>query len=78
MEIMAVVTGAWNAFATKITAFLPMLIGALVVFIAGWIFARLIRLAIAKLLKHVRFDDVTKKAGVQEFLAKDNILKKEV
>ena len=35
MELTTVVTGAWNAFATKITAFLPALIGAIVIFVIG-------------------------------------------
>ncbi|MCF8062483.1 MAG: hypothetical protein K9M82_08210, partial [Deltaproteobacteria bacterium] len=51
MEITTVVTGAWNAFATKITAFLPELIGALIVFVAGWIGAKLVKMTVIKLLK---------------------------
>ena len=35
MEITAVVKGAWEAFATKITVFLPKLIGAMIIFLAG-------------------------------------------
>ena len=75
MELTTVVTGAWNAFATKITAFLPALIGAIVIFVAGWIIARLVRLAVVKLLKLVRFDKATEKTGVQEFLKKGEIVK---
>ena len=75
MELTTVVTGAWNAFAIKITAFLPALIGAIVIFVAGWIIARLVRLAVVKLLKLVRFDKATEKTGVQEFLKKGEIVK---
>ena len=75
MEITTVVTGAWNAFATKITAFLPELIGAIIIFVAGWIVARLIRLAVERLLKLVRFDKATEKTGVQEFLKKGDVEK---
>ena len=75
MEITTVVTGAWNAFATKITAFLPELIGAIIIFVAGWIIARLVKLAVEKLLKLVRFDTATEKTGVQEFLKKGDITK---
>ena len=35
MELTTVVTGAWNTFATKIMAFLPMLIGAIIIFVVG-------------------------------------------
>ena len=75
MEVTTVVTGAWNAFATKITAFLPELIGAIIIFIVGWIVARLIKLGVVKLLMLVRFEKATEKTGVNEFLQKGNIAK---
>jgi hypothetical protein len=75
MEVTTVVTGAWNAFATKITAFLPELIGAIIIFVAGWIIARLVKLAVEKLLKLVRFDIATEKTGVRAFLKKGEIVK---
>ncbi|MGM0428507.1 MAG: mechanosensitive ion channel family protein [Thermodesulfobacteriota bacterium] len=75
MEIMATVTGAWNAFATKITAFLPLLIGAIIIFIIGWIIARLIRAGVVRLLRLIRFDSAGEKAGLNEFLSKGNITK---
>ena len=73
MEVTTVVSGAWNAFATKITAFLPELIGAIIIFILGWIVARLFKLAVVKLLILVRFDKATDKTGVKGFLNKGNI-----
>ncbi len=75
MEITTVVTGAWNAFATKITAFLPELLGAVIVFVAGWLAARLVRMTVVKVLKVVRFDSATQKTGVQEFLDKGGVAK---
>jgi hypothetical protein len=75
MEITTVVTGAWSAFGTKITAFLPALIGAIIIFVVGWIIARLAKLAVERLLKLIRFDRATEKAGVQEFLKKGDIVK---
>ena len=75
MEITTVVTGAWNAFATKITAFLPALIGAIIIFVIGWIIARLVKVAVERLLKLIRFDKATEKTGVQGFLKKGDIVK---
>ncbi|MFZ0448030.1 MAG: hypothetical protein WAL98_02205 [Desulfatiglandaceae bacterium] len=75
MQITTVIRGAWDAFATKITAFLPQLIGAIIIFILGLIFARLIKYAAVKLLKLVRFDSATGKTGVNEFLKKGSIVK---
>jgi hypothetical protein len=75
MEITTVVTDAWNAFAVKITAFLPALIGAIIIFVVGWIIARLVKFGVERLLKLVRLDKATEKAGVQEFLKKGAIVK---
>jgi len=76
MEVTTVVTGAWNAFATKITAFLPALIGAIIIFVIGWIIARLVKLGVERLLKLIRFDKATEKTGIQGFLKKGDIVKR--
>ena len=75
MQVTTVVSGAWNAFAIKITAFLPALIGAIIIFVVGWIIARLVKFAVVKLLKLIRFDKATEKGGVQQFLKKGEITK---
>ena len=75
METTTVVKGAWDAFYTTITTFLPKLIGAAIILVIGWIIARLIRFAVVKLLKLVRFDKAGEKTGLNEFLQKGNILK---
>ena len=75
MEITAVVKGAWDAFATKITVFLPALIGAIIIFVAGLIIAKLINMGVVKLLRLVRFDSAAEKTGVKAFLDKGKILK---
>jgi len=73
MEITTVVTGAWNAFATKVTAFLPELIGAIIIFVLGWFIARLSKKSVIKLLRLVRFDKGAEKGGISEFLEKGSI-----
>jgi hypothetical protein len=75
MEITAVVKGAWDAFATKITVFLPKLIGAIIIFVAGLMLAKLINLGVVKFLRLVRFDKAAEKTGVKDFLEKGNIIK---
>jgi hypothetical protein len=75
MEVQTVVTGAWNAFTTKITAFLPELIGAIIIFVLGCIIARLVKAAVEKLLKLVRFEKLAEKTKVPEVLEKGNVLK---
>ena len=58
---------------TKILAYLPILLGALVILIVGWIIARVIRGTIDWLLKVVRFDKLADKAGVSEILRKGDL-----
>ena len=75
MELTAVVTGAWNAFATKITVFLPKLLGAIIIFVVGLLIAKLVKMMVVKLLRVVRFDGAADKTGVKGFLEKGNITK---
>ena len=75
MQITTVIKGAWDAFAIKITAFLPMLIGAIIIFVVGLLLARLVKYLSVKLLKLVRLDKAGEKTGLKDFLEKGNILK---
>ena len=75
MEFTTVVTGAWSAFATRITAFLPMLIGAIIIFIVGLIIAKIFKMAVVRLLRLIRFDSASEKTGIKTFLDKGNIIK---
>jgi hypothetical protein len=75
MQITAIVKGAWDALATKITVFLPELIGAIIIFVAGLIIAKLVKMGIVKLLRLVRFDSAADKTGVKGFLDKGGIVK---
>jgi len=75
MEITAIVTGAWNTFTAKIMAFLPELIGAILIFVIGLIVAKLVKMAVVRFLKLVRFDAAADKTGIKGFLEKGNIVK---
>lgn len=57
-----------TSFSTKLAAFLPQLIAALVLLFLGWIAAKLIRAAFRKFLKVVHFDSLSEKSGVEAFL----------
>ena len=58
---------------TKILAYLPVLLGALLILIAGWIVAKIIRWLVNGLLKAVRFDMLADKAGISEVLRKGDL-----
>jgi hypothetical protein len=58
---------------TRIMAYLPVLLGALVILIVGWIVAKAIRRLVDWLLKLIRFDALADKAGVSEILRKGDL-----
>jgi hypothetical protein len=76
MGVVSNVIGAWNAISTKIMLFLPNLMAAIIVFLLGWLLARVTRSLIGRVLGALRFDVLTEKAGINELLAKGNIQKK--
>ncbi len=58
---------------TKIMAYLPVLLGALVILIVGWIVAKAIQRLVNWLLKAIRFDTLADKAGITEILRKGDL-----
>jgi hypothetical protein len=58
---------------TKILNYLPVLLGALIILIVGWIIAKAIRRLINWLLVSVRFDVMADKTGISEVLKKGNL-----
>jgi hypothetical protein len=58
---------------TKIMAYLPVLLGALIILIFGWILAKIIRSIVNGVLKVVRFDALADKAGISEVLRKGDL-----
>ena len=58
---------------TRILAYLPILLGALIILIVGWIVAKAIRRAVDWLLKVVRFDTMADKTGISEVLRKGDL-----
>jgi len=58
---------------TRILGYLPILLGALVILIVGWIVARAIRRILDWLLKTIRFDTLADKAGISAILRKGDL-----
>jgi hypothetical protein len=55
-------------FLNEIATALPKIIGALLIFLIGWILAKLIKKAIIKLLQLVRLNILSDKVGIEKFL----------
>ena len=58
---------------TRIMAYLPVLLGALIILIVGWMVAKAIRRLVDWLLKTVRFDAMADKTGISEVLRKGDL-----
>jgi hypothetical protein len=52
----------------QIGAFLPKLLLAIVILVAGWLVAKAVRFAVLRMLRAINFNVVTQKAGVDQFL----------
>jgi hypothetical protein len=74
-EITDVFVNSYYTFIQQIAGFLPSLIGALLILIIGWIIAKIFRAIIVKFLKLIRFNVVTEKAKVDQFLADGGVKK---
>lgn len=67
-QIRNVLSESYNTFSTDLAAFLPKLLGSILILIIGWIVARILRVASVRLLKLIRLDIVTEKARIDRFL----------
>jgi len=58
---------------TRILAYLPVLLGALLILLIGWLVAKAIKRIVDWLLKTVRFDTLADKAGISDVLKKGEL-----
>lgn len=59
-----------RSFMVELGQFLPKLIGAVIILIAGWLIAKFLRFVVVRSLRSIGFNVVTDKAGLDEFLKK--------
>jgi len=76
MNILATVSGAWSAFATKVGAFIPQLLAALVILILGWIACNLAKVIAIRLLKLFHFDSLADKSGIAGAMERGGVKQK--
>jgi hypothetical protein len=60
-------------FLNEIAVALPQIIGALLILLIGWIIARIIKRLSVKGLRLVRFNYLTEKSGIENFLEKGGV-----
>lgn len=52
---------------------LPGIIGAILIVLLGWLFAKIISRLVSRLLKAMRFDDLAEKVNISDYLDKANV-----
>lgn len=73
MNVIATVSGAWNAFATKVGAFLPDLFAAIIILVVGWVGCNLAKRVVVRVLRVCRFDELAEKSGLDQALRRGGI-----
>jgi hypothetical protein len=72
-EQLAVLADTLKAFGNDLLAIVPRLVAALVLVIAGWIAARLLRRLTIRTLRLARLDVAAEKAGIEDFLVQGGV-----
>ena len=68
-----VVVDPVKAMLIKLWGYIPSIAGAIVILIVGWLIAKLIEAVIVRILKAIRLDAASDKAGVSNILAQGEI-----
>ena len=68
-----VVVDPVKAMLIKIWGYIPAIAGAIVILVVGWLIAKLVEAVIVRVLKAVRLDAASDKAGVSNILAHGEI-----
>ena len=73
MPIQDIISDSFATFMQGIGEFLPNILAAIVILLAGWIVAKVAKAAVGRGLKLVKFPVLAEKAGIDEFLARGDI-----
>ena len=68
-----VVVDPVKAMLIRIWSYIPSIAGAIVILVAGWLIAKLLEAVIVRVLKALRLDAASDKAGISNVLAKGEI-----
>jgi hypothetical protein len=72
-EQLAVLVDTLKAFGNDLLAIVPRLVAALVLVIAGWVAARLLRRLTIRTLRLARLDVAAEKTGIEDFLVQGGV-----
>ncbi|MHC4140958.1 MAG: mechanosensitive ion channel family protein [Planctomycetota bacterium] len=69
MQIQDIIQDSLSAFLSGIADFLPNILAAIIILIVGWLVAKMLKAAVLRLLKLIKFPALTEKGGIDGFLA---------
>ncbi|GMR20633.1 MAG: hypothetical protein BMS9Abin36_1229 [Gammaproteobacteria bacterium] len=75
MEQVNIVLDTMRSFVIQMGEFLPKFIAAIIILVAGWLFAKAMLYAVVRGLKIVNFGTLTERAGIDKFLKHGGIRK---
>ena len=67
------VMGAVGGALATLLAFIPTLIGALIILLVGWIIAKVLSALVTKALRVIRFNQIADRAEIDQFLDKSGV-----
>lgn len=73
MQIQEIIRDSVGSFLRGIGETLPNILAAILILFVGWIVAKLLRAAVGRFLKLVKFASLAEKAGIDEFLSKGGV-----
>jgi hypothetical protein len=68
-----VVVDPVKAMSVKIWSYIPAIAGAIVILVVGWLIAKVIEAVVARILKAIKLDAASEKAGIANVLAQGDI-----
>jgi len=72
-RMMIIVADPVKAMLIKIWGYIPTLVAALIILVVGWLIAKLIETIAIRMLKMIRLDGISDKAGITKVLAQGDI-----
>src|SRR5687767_1077603 len=72
-QLVDIVMTSLRSFMSDFGLFLPKMIGAVGILIVGWLVSKLLKFAVVKGLKGMRFHTLTEAAGLDDFLKKGGV-----
>jgi len=73
MNALDIIQDSLGEFFNSFAAALPRLVSGVILLVIGWIIAKIIKWGVLKLLRLIKFDNITERVGINNFLSKGGL-----